>query len=130
VFSYGSFSKKEYAQALRKTKAMIYLQTVESQGLALQEAWAHDVPTLVWNAGSFTYPRTSVTAIGPISAPYLTEQAGIFFGTAKELHLILPVFIKKVNESTFAPRDYCIKKLSNEASVRIYRDILNEAHML
>ena len=118
VLVYGSFNQRQYFDLLEEAKGMIYLQKSESQGIALQEAWARNVPTLVSNSLSYTYAATNVTVSGQISAPYLTNEAGMFFDNSGEFPKKLTEFIEKIE--TFTPREYCIKKLSDEASARTY----------
>ena len=122
TIAYGNFRQEDYYRLLEKSSHMIYLQKVESQGIALQEAWARNVPTLVWNPGSFTYP-TGETVAGNISAPYLTDKAGMFFADANGFERIYPVFIKRL--SGFKPRDYSIEKLSDKALAKIYSAIID-----
>jgi hypothetical protein len=50
----------------------IYLQTTETQGMALQEARMMNVPTFVWNRGYFKN-KYLFWADSKISAPYLDE---------------------------------------------------------
>ncbi len=120
---YGSFTQNNYFKALQNARGVIYLQKAESQGLALQEAWARNIPTLVWNSAKYTYPNTVITVEGPVSAPYLTAESGLFFGSIAEFPEKLDNFISQID--TFTPRDYCIKNLSDEASARLYSEILN-----
>ena len=47
--SYGEYNQKEYKLLLERCSCALFLSISESQGLALAEAWAMDVPTLVWN---------------------------------------------------------------------------------
>lgn len=130
VLTYGTFSKDKYLTALSSANALIYLQRVESQGLALQEAWSYDVPTFVWNTGEFTYPDTDITATGKVSAPYLTNESGMFFKDAPDFLTSLPVFIEKISKGEFQPRNYCAANLSDEASAAEYIKILKEIGML
>lgn len=106
VFTYGSFSKSRYLKALETAPYLIYLSESESQGLALQEAWAHDVPTIVnksesWRRGKFSWQSEL------INAPYLTEENGLVFKTVSEL----PDFIKKT--AALHPKQYCDRELSD-----------------
>lgn len=118
VICYGNYTQKEYFRLLGLCSGMIYLQKSESQGLALQEAWARDVPTLVWNSKSYTYENTKITVNGKIGSPYLTDQSGMFFESIEDFDERLSEFISKIN--TFTPRKYCTDNLSDEASVKIY----------
>ena len=106
VFTYGSFSKQQYLQALAKAPYLIYLAKSESQGLALQEAWAHDVPTIVneshyWRNGELSWESDQ------INAPYLTTETGLIFKKVADL----PVLIQK--SVTLYPKIYCDRELSN-----------------
>ncbi len=124
-FVYGSFKKDEYLHKLRNSHGLIYLQEVESQGIALQEAWSYDVPTLVWNRGFFTYPNSNIFVEGNISAPYLTDTCGLFFSDQKDFPLKLDCFL--TNLGNFEARAYCTENLSDQASAKIYVDeILNK----
>ncbi len=118
---YGNFNHSEYFEALRSARFMIYLQEVESQGLAIQEAWANNVPTLVWNSGSFQY-YTGDIVCGNISAPYLTDKAGILFNSTDDFPTQLEYMLSHLSE--FAPKEYCEKNLSDTASTQIYVKIL------
>lgn len=106
VFTYGSFSKSRYLKALETAPFLIYLSESESQGLALQEAWAYDVPTLVnesnsWHRGEFSWQSEQ------INAPYLIPEAGMIFKSIEEL----PVLIKRT--TTLHPKQYCDRELSD-----------------
>ncbi len=122
TIQYGTYKSEDYFNALNGSKYMIYLQKVESQGLALQEAWARDIPTLVWNPGSFTYPNGR-TMYGKISAPYLTEENGLFFKDAQEFPEKLNMFLQNIK--SFKPREYCIQNLSDKVSAEIYIQIIS-----
>lgn len=119
---YGIFTQKKYFDALRRADFLIYLQEIESQGLALQEAWSQNIPTIVWNQGSFTYP-TGVTVTGNISAPYMDERCGVTFSNLDEFEVKLDVFLK--NFQSYEPRKYCEEELSDEVSAVKYVKILN-----
>ncbi len=117
VFTYGSLKRKAYLEALDDAPFLIYLSKSESQGLALQEAWAHDVPTLVnksnfWSNGKFSWEASQ------INCPYLTSETGIVFGSAAEL----PEMITRV--SALHPKDYCNEHLSDRASAEALLEIL------
>lgn len=108
-FIYGNFQKSEYLEALKFTKWIVYLQESESQWIALHEAWMHDVPTLVWNRGYWKY-RDMIWHDMHISAPYLTDQCGIFF-EEKNFSERLSLFLS--NLSVYSPREYSLKNFTN-----------------
>lgn len=123
VIEYGKFSQKRYFDLLKKSRFMIYLQETESQGIALQEAWGHDVPTLVWNRGYFKSPDGRVIR-GNTSAPFLTEKSGMLFGSKEEFGEKLTEFLSRLE--TFEPREYCANTLSDRSSAEIYARILKQ----
>lgn len=122
VIEYGKYESKEYFSKLKKAKFLIYLQEAESQGMALQEAWAYDVPTFVWNKGYVTCPYTGLKIYGKTAAPYLTDESGEFFKDFDEFKKKIPIFIK--NLSDFKPAEYCKNNLSIEKSTIIYVSII------
>lgn len=130
VFEYGNFKQPEYFAALEKNDFMIYLQEFESQGIALQEAWVRNVPTLVWNKGFYTSPRGHIVT-GNVAAPFLSEQSGALFSELdlenENFAAQLDSFIAKMkSDSPFTPRQYSIEHLSDKASAEIYMDIINK----
>lgn len=109
-FTYGRFEQSDYLSALLVAPYMIYLSRSESQGLALQEAWAHDVPTLVnhsthWEAGGSSWDSPQ------INCPYLTPELGAVFTDPAEI----PIMVKELGK--LSPKRYCDKHLSDRASV-------------
>lgn len=110
-FTYGQFSRQKYLKALTDAPVVIYLSRSESQGLALQEAWAHDVPTLVnksthWEGVGLSWDSPQ------INCPYLTPELGAVFENLEEL----PRMIEK--SLLLHPKHYCDKHLSDRASVQ------------
>lgn len=116
ILTYGKFSQKDYFNLLQKAKGEIYLSDSESQGLAMFEAWARGVPTLVWEKGS--YEAQGVRIEGSVSAPYLNKEAGSSFKSLDELTKVLPEFIK----GSFAPRRYVE---SNFSPKKIAQNFIN-----
>lgn len=78
IVKYGKYNQKNYFSLLNKSKISIFLSESESQGLAMFESWARDVPTLVWNRG-YWQKGDNKWVDKKISSPYLTDSCGIFF---------------------------------------------------
>lgn len=108
VFTYGKFSRSYYLKALAQAPYLIYLAKSESQGLALQEAWAHDVPTAVNESGEWRSGHRSWRA-PLINAPYLTKDTGSVFQSPNEIQAIASRF------KTLHPKLYCDRELSDAA---------------
>lgn len=89
---YGEYTNKDFMKALNESRAMVYISKTESQGLALLESWAMNVPTLVWESGvkvinGRNYKITS-------TAPYLNEETGMFWKNIDDLGRKLDVIEK------------------------------------
>lgn len=126
---YGTFKQYEYFELLKNAKGMIYLQEAESQGIALQESWARDVPTLVWDSETYTYAKANVTIAGNVSAPYLTEESGMFFSSVEEFEQKFKEFDARINSANdfFRAREYCIQNLSDLASAKKYLEYISQS---
>ena len=122
IIKYGKYKQEKYFSLLEKSRLMIYLQTVESQGMALQEAWVRNVPTLVLEKDTYVYPNGE-RAYGQVSAPYLTKESGLFFRDFEDFKLKLKDALQGANP--FSPRKYCTENLSDEISTQKYLDIIN-----
>lgn len=111
LFSYGSFDQKDYLRSLLTAPYIIYLSQSESQGIALLESWARNVPTFVYKSDG--YKTADVTWYDEkINAPYLTETCGGFFKTFSRLDKLIK------NSATFNPKGYCAQYLSDTASAK------------
>jgi hypothetical protein len=110
----GRYSFNQYDELLARSKAMIYLSDSESQGLALQEAWARNVPTYVWNRGYMEYQGRRWHD-KKISAPYLTEVTGSFFSDIQDFENNFPSFIQGLVR--YQPAEYIKNNLSDAKSV-------------
>jgi len=129
---YGTYNLSDYHKKLSESRILIYLQESESQGLALQEAWAYNVPTLVWNKkldfnwnkdGYVIDPKEGLKIQIKSSAPYLTKESGEFFENFDEFKKKFPRFISRTKD--FTPAKYCRENLSIEKSTEIYIGIIN-----
>ena len=110
VVTYGKYTRKSFRRILRKCRVAVWLGTTESQGLALLECWAMDVPSLVRIRDSF---EDSVTnkVFASSSAPYLTRECG------EEIYasdLNMNSFSNFLNQSIDkSPREYVLSEFSS-----------------
>lgn len=112
VLEYWKFSPAEYHGLIDQYSAMIYLQESETQGLALQEAWMKDLPTLVWDRGYWEYQGRSRKG-SQISCPYLTDECGMTFADYGDFREKFPQFWQSALTWNFSPRNYCFQELSD-----------------
>lgn len=91
---YGAHPRVSYLAQVARSSILIYLGSWESQGLALQEAWALGVRTLVYKQDwRFTSIEDELhsrqLAKDELAAPYLSTSAGDFWRTIEELESTL-----------------------------------------
>lgn len=119
---YGSYSAEHYKQILSEVAFAVFMSRTESQGIALAEAWAMNIPTLVWNADK---PHIIMgKTYWPVStAPYLTDAAGIFWKDVDELKTIL----ERVGDLFYRcmPRDWVLQNMSDELCAQNLLKIIN-----
>lgn len=109
VVNYGHYKQEDYLAMLQGAWAAIFFTKVESQGLALLEAWACDVPTMVYEQTEVHDLKTNLT-VQTSSAPYLTDAAGLFFQ--------IETFEQKFDEflaniERMSPRHYVLEKFTD-----------------
>lgn len=115
---FGKYSQHSYRRALRQSDFAIFLSTTETQGLGLAEAWAADVPTLVWNPSiEHYYIKNLITT----SAPFLTEQTGRQWKELAELEALLkePDWLE-----TCQPRKWVLRNMTDQHSAKMLWKII------
>jgi len=125
---YGQYDEQQYRQALRQSRAMLFLCEHESQGLACQECLASGVPVLAWDQGWCLDPNRFAWGdpeIAATSVPYFDDRCGMRFGGIEQFPDKLSEFLGR--RSAMAPRDYILDNLTLEQSSRRYLQILDEA---
>ena len=117
------FDADSYRRALDGAAVGLFLSTFETQGLALVEAWAMDVPTLVWDPCGDAEWRGRVFR-SRSSCPYLTSATGRTWRTLDELDALLRETLS--DRGTFHPRDWVLAHMTDAiCSAALYRIIEN-----
>ena len=117
---YGSYDKASYKETLKNSLFAVFISESESQGLALAESWAMDVPTLVWD------PQ-EVVAFGrkfseSSSCPYLNNLLGKRWNTFQELENLLKVISHDIQ--IFTPRAWVLKNMSDQVSAKMLLSLI------
>ena len=112
ILKYGSFTQKKYFKLLRDTRILVYFSSSESQGIAMQEAWSNNVPTLVYKQSFWTYGKKKFKAS---SSPYLNKNCGYFFKNFKEF---VTRFDKLNNNKKIKPKCWLNKNMSQDLSIK------------
>ena len=132
IISYGDYTEEQYRNLLAKCCFVIWLGCHESQGIALQEALAADVPMIVIDAKSLfdTYSKNGYTFQNTLrlfrtsSAPYFDSRCGIIIDEITDLgNAIIKI---KSELSGYNPREYVIDQLSLEVSANKLVNIFNQ----
>jgi len=120
ILKYGFFSQKTYYELLRQSRIMIYFSSSESQGIAMQEAWSKNVPTLVYKQSFWIYGKRKFKAS---SSPYLNNNCGYFFENFNEFVIR---FNKLNNNKKIKPKKWLNKKMSLDASIKNLLEIIKK----
>lgn len=116
LFNYvEKYEEEDYLTTLQTAKFMIVLDAHESQGFALQEAMACNVPLLVWSVTSMNqeiganHPDFTATTI-----PYWSDKCGEVFYKWEEFEKIFNVFLKNIKNEKYKPRQFILETLSEK----------------
>ena len=121
---YGQYAEREYKELLGKTSFIIWHGRHESQGIALQEAMACDIPILVCDVTSLAQAKISrafspeVFSFPVTAAPYFDDTCGIKITDLGELRAAIEELL--ACRETYHPRDYVLKNLSLEGQARAF----------
>lgn len=115
---YGTHDQRQFKAILQEVKFAVFISCSESQGIALAEAWAMDVPTINWDpealaAHGRVYSQCS-------SCPYLSPATGLRWKSIRQFNNIL----MNLDQYHFSPREWVLKNMTDEVSARIVVNIL------
>ncbi len=126
VLSYGSYKEEDYIRDLQISKWMVVVDAHESQGFALEEAMACNVPLLVVDANSMydecpdgfhsTYESKKPLPLRATSVPYWSDECGIRITSEQNFSRVLDQMINEY--SSFTPRKYVERELSPSVCMR------------
>ena len=119
---YNKYKAEDFKKALSESSLAIFLSLSESQGIALQEAWAMNVPTLCWQPSELTINGRKYSTFS--SCPYLSESTGKSWQTIDELENMLIDY--KNTKTLFTPRSWVESNLTDELSVHKLLKIIND----
>jgi glycosyltransferase involved in cell wall biosynthesis len=121
-FNYGHYGEAAYLEAVRSASFILWHGSHESQGLALQEAMACNVPILVCDVNSvfdsrdaFPFP-VAVRAIPVSAAPYFDGRCGMKLTDLSRLRTSIEAMLTGLQD--FAPRAYVLENLSLAGQAR------------
>ena len=121
---YEQYSEQEYKELLSKTSFIIWHGMHESQGIALQEAMACNIPILVCDVTSLAQAKVNyafapeVFSFPVTAAPYFNDRCGIKITDLEELRMAIERLIDRFE--TFQPRQYILQNLSLEGQAQAF----------
>lgn len=118
---FGRYTKSQYKRVLSKSAFAVFLSVTETQGLALVEAWAMGVPTLVWNPKIEHY---YIKNLQTTAAPYLSESTGREWKELSELEQLLEDqgWLKVCQ-----PRQWVLQHMTDEKSAKMLLELCGRA---
>jgi len=119
---YGSYDETRFRRCLDEASFVIWHGTAETQGLALQEAFACDVPALVCagfklseTQGTYEFgAETDAVAVTP--APYFDARCGLMADGGDAIPAAIDEMVARRDE--FRPREYVLENLTLEKQAR------------
>lgn len=115
---YGCYKEADYKEAIWQSSFIVWHGRHESQGIAMQEAMACNVPILVCDVKSLFEQRSgyswpeSLSNFKVTAAPYFDERCGLRMIDLSKLKQSIEYIFD--NFSRFFPRDYVVENLSLE----------------
>ena len=112
---YGKYNKNDYINLLQKSTFSIFISESESQGIAMFESWACDVPSFVWSNPKKVNILNKVISYHSTS-PYLNRENGVFFNDFDDFVTVYYDNINNLND--FKARSFIQKMYTDEQSVK------------
>lgn len=126
---YGRYRPEDYAAALARCRALLFVCEHESQGLAYQEAMSSGLPVLAWDPGQWLDPARfawGTPHVPATSVPYFDARCGDRFPHAAAFPETLARFLDRLAPGGFAPREYMLEHLTLAEGARRYVALLEE----
>lgn len=120
IVRYGNYDQKELEKLCDQSAFCFLLNGTESQGIAVQEMMARDLPMLVWDVTEWT-DQGREWAVPATSVPYWSDQCGVRFFDPLDIDYAFDQFCSRI----YKPRKFVEKELSFKASVKKLMRIFN-----
>jgi glycosyltransferase involved in cell wall biosynthesis len=126
VFEYNRrYDENDYLAYLQTCQYGIILDAHESQGFAIEEAMACDVPLLVWNTTSMNQEYGNQNPDIPCTTiPYWAPTCGEFFSHHTEFLSTFQIFQSKLADNQYNPRQYILDNLSTEKCAERFMELI------
>ena len=135
IIRYGTYKNSDFLEKLRLSKYVVWIGRHESQGFALQETLASNIPILIWDVKSmyeeygsnqksiYESYKLSDKSLAATAAPYWSDECGEKFYEKEELSDKYDMMNYKL--SRFNPRSFIEKYLSHSATFKGLMQAIN-----
>jgi hypothetical protein len=126
VYRYGSYAQRDYLAELEDTGVVVWHGCHESQGIALQEALAMNVPILVCDVTRLSqevggrFPP-GLDRVPVTSAPYFDDRCGLRAESLADVGEVVEQML--LGRSRFSPRTYVEENLSLDGQARRFVEL-------
>jgi len=136
VMTCGQYAEADFIKQVQSCSFIIWLGRQESQGIALQECLAMNVPILVIDAPTLfdVYPLPPdmfperLRAFRTTAAPYFDDRCGHVIQSIDDLDHGIEIMRERFNE--FSTREFVLEKLSLEKQAREFVGLFDELERL
>lgn len=122
IVSYGNYNESDLELLASQSKFCFLLNGTESQGIAVQEIMANDIPMIVWDVTHWN-DQGSEWSVPASSVPYWSNECGEKFYKIEDLHETFQEFYDRLGEYT--PRNFVENNLSYKQSVNKLLEIFD-----
>lgn len=120
VVKYGNYDQEELEELCDNSAFCFLLNGTESQGIAVQEMMARDLPMIVWDISEWG-DQGRQWAVPATSVPYWSDQCGVRFFDAFDIDYAFEKFCSKI----YTPNKFIEETLSYKQSVKTLMEIFN-----
>jgi len=120
VIEYGSYTQEQLEKLSDQSKFCFLLNGTESQGIAVQEMMARDLPMFVWDVKEWNDQGSAYT-VPASSVPYWSDECGAIFYELTDMQYAFDEFCGKI----YTPRKFVEQNLSFKVSVDRLLEIFN-----
>jgi hypothetical protein len=114
LIKYGNYEQHEFKQLLEDAAFAVFVSVAETQGIALAESWAMNVPTIAWDPQYFVGHGRVYSIVS--SCPYLTDMTGKRWKTIHEFEALLRDMRQLL--PAFTPRHYVLSAMTDKKAVQ------------
>lgn len=127
VFDYKKrYLENDYVNALQSVAFVFWVGCHESQGFAVQEALAMNVPLFVWNAKLLSDEWGSGRPdIRATSLSYWDDSCGSFFYDAKDMDAVFERFIVNYTKGAYQPHAFIHSQVGLEACAQRFLKLVD-----